>query len=444
MSVTTGNNIQLTTGTVTRQFGTYSMQIDLPTITGFSSTSFKLANMPTIEQDFDLQYESEDLSEIRVNLSEITFEVFDRIGDGKSFLNLVSNMDINDAMTIQSTVNGRTDYFIAKRENCEYDWLKRSVTVKAIAALRYDVVVQNYAIDAGDVITGTAADGITTRQWVLPQDVLNTFLDVQGSSVTKIVLGRSSFANYTSPRQGQLERNLGFKYSDVLSYENAQNTILKLSVIEGAMMGSMLGYAFYVVRNYDTDTTYNGENTKASISADDIEDYKIIPFEWNVREYDTLFRVTNEYNEPAPADTSPNLYVEKTINELGIGDLDIRYRLRDIVEFRWVAANSQYEELFDNSSPTPRITADLLSWNEHLRDNTREVYAYALGVQDDDYDVRYRLDLTIFGIESVLPFQFIEFGTGISPFVDSKKLRPSKMSYDLEANKVSIEGYFIG
>ena len=444
MSVTTGNNIQLTTGTVTRQFGTYSMQIDLPTITGFSSTSFKLANMPTIEQDFDLQYESEDLSEIRVNLSEITFEVFDRIGDGKSFLNLVSNMDINDAMTIQSTVNGRTDYFIAKRENCEYDWLKRSVTVKAIAALRYDVVVQNYAIDAGDVITGTAADGITTRQWVLPQDVLNTFLDVQGSSVTKIVLGRSSFANYTSPRQGQLERNLGFKYSDVLSYENAQNTILKLSVIEGAMMGSMLGYAFYVVRNYDTDTTYNGENTKASISADDIEEYKIIPFEWNVREYDTLFRVTNEYNEPAPADTSPNLYVEKTINELGIGDLDIRYRLRDIVEFRWVAANSQYEELFDNSSPTPRITADLLSWNEHLRDNTREVYAYALGVQDDDYDVRYRLDLTIFGIESVLPFQFIEFGTGISPFVDSKKLRPSKMSYDLEANKVSIEGYFIG
>jgi len=444
MSVTTGNNIQLTTGTVTRQFGTYSMQIDLPTITGFSSTSFKLANMPTIEQDFDLQYESEDLSEIRVNLSEITFEVFDRIGDGKSFLNLVSNMDINDAMTIQSTVNGRTDYFIAKRENCEYDWLKRSVTVKAIAALRYDVVVQNYAIDAGDVITGTAADGITTRQWVLPQDVLNTFLDVQGSSVTKIVLGRSSFANYTSPRQGQLERNLGFKYSDVLSYENAQNTILKLSVIEGAMMGSMLGYAFYVVRNYDTDTTYNGENTKASISADDIEEYKIIPFEWNVREYDTLFRVTNEYGEPAPADTSPNLYVEKTINELGIGDLDIRYRLRDIVEFRWVAANSQYEELFDNSSPTPRITADLLSWNEHLRDNTREVYAYALGVQDDDYDVRYRLDLTIFGIESVLPFQFIEFGTGISPFVDSKKLRPSKMSYDLEANKLSIEGYFIG
>ena len=444
MSVTTGSNIQLTTGTVTRQFGTYSMQIDLPTITGFSSTSFKLANMPTIEQDFDLQYESEDLSEIRVNLSEITFEVFDRIGDGKSFLNLVSNMDVNDAMTIQSTVNGRTDYFIAKRENCEYDWLKRSVTVKAIAALRYDVVVQNYAIDAGDVITGTAADGITTRQWVLPQDVLNTFLDVQGSSVTKIVLGRSAFANYTSPRQGQLERNLGFKYSDVLSYENAQNTILKLSVIEGAMMGSMLGYAFYVVRNYDTDTTYNGENTKASISADDIEDYKIIPFEWNVREYDTLFRVTNEYNEPAPADTSPNLYVEKTINELGIGDLDIRYRLRDIVEFRWVAANSQYEELFDNSSPTPRITADLLSWNEHLRDNTREVYAYALGVQDDDYDVRYRLDLTIFGIESVLPFQFIEFGTGISPFVDSKKLRPSKMSYDLEANKVSIEGYFIG
>ena len=444
MSVTTGSNIQLTTGTVTRQFGTYSMQIDLPTITGFSSTSFKLANMPTIEQDFDLQYESEDLSEIRVNLSEITFEVFDRIGDGKSFLNLVSNMDVNDAMTIQSTVNGRTDYFIAKRENCEYDWLKRSVTVKAIAALRYDVVVQNYAIDAGDVITGTAADGITTRQWVLPQDVLNTFLDVQGSSVTKIVLGRSSFANYTSPRQGQLERNLGFKYSDVLSYENAQNTILKLSVIEGAMMGSMLGYAFYVVRNYDTDTTYNGENTKASISADDIKDYKIIPFEWNVREYDTLFRVTNEYGEPAPADTSPNLYVEKTINELGIGDLDIRYRLRDIVEFRWVAANSQYEELFDNSSPTPRITADLLSWNEHLRDNTREVYAYALGVQDDDYDVRYRLDLTIFGIESVLPFQFIEFGTGISPFVDSKKLRPSKMSYDLEANKVSIEGYFIG
>lgn len=442
MSVTTGNNIQLTTGTVTRQFGTYSMQIDLPTISGFSSTSFKLASMPKLEQDFDIQYESVDLSEIRVNLSEIQFEVFDGMGDGQSFFNMVSNMGVNDAMTIQSTVNGRTDYFIAKRENCEYDWQKRSVTVKAIAALRYDVIVTNYSIDAGDIISGFASDGVSPKDWVLPHNVVKTFLESQGSSVTTIILGRSTYANDTSP--SQVYTNLAFTETDVDTYTEAQDIVLKMSVVEGAMMGSMLGYAFYVVRNYDTDTTYNGENTKATINADDIEDYKVIPFEWNVRDYDTLFTALNSFSAPAPSVGTPNLYVTKEINAAGIGDLNLRYTLEPITEFEWNSTDNQYEEVFGTSIPATPYTTRLLDWNEDLRDNTREVYAYALGVQDDDYDVRYRLDLTIFGIESVLPFQFIEFGTGISPFVDSKKLRPSKMSYDLEANKVSIEGYFIG
>jgi hypothetical protein len=403
--------------------------------------------MPTIEQDFDLQYESEDLSEIRVNLSEITFEVFDRIGDGKSFLNLVSNMDINDAMTIQSTVNGRTDYFIAKRENCQYDWLKRSVTVKAIAALRYDVIVTNYAIDAGDIISGFDNTGAISKEWVLPQNVIEAFLESQGSSVTTVILGRSIYANSIIP--SQVNTNLAFLEGNVDTYTKAQNIVLKMSVVEGAMMGSMLGYAFYVVRNYDTDTTYTDGvttvNTMTTIDADDIEDYKIIPFQWNVREYDTLFTALNSFSQPTPDATDPNnLYVTKEVNAAGIGDLNLRYTLEPIAEFEWNSTDNQYEEVFGQSPVSPFYTTELLNWNEDLRDNTREVYAYALGVQDDDYDVRYRLDLTIFGIESVLPFQFIEFGTGISPFVDSKKLRPSKMSYDLEANKVSIEGYFIG
>lgn len=451
MSVVTGNSIQLTTGTVTRQFGTYSMQIDLPPVSGFLSTTIKLASMPVLEQDFDFQYSADNLSEFRVNLSEITFEVFDGMGDDKSFFELVSELGIDEVLSIQSSINGRSDYFFATRNNCEYNWKKRSVTVKAKAALRYDVRVTSYSVPSGDIIDGFDNTGVTAKQWVFHKNAIDAFLSSQGSNPTKVVLGRSVYASDTAVSQDAGEPYLAISYDDIDTYSEAQDFILRLSIVEGAMMGTIMGYAFYVVRNYSTATTYYDPDTTttvdtyANINADDIADYKIVPFEWNIRNYRTLFRAANQFDAPSEGTGSPALYRNEEVYPWGVGDLTLRYTADPIVEFEYDFANNKYVEVFGVSAPVTPYTDKLLDWNEELRDTSRQIYAYALGVPDDEFtDVRYRLNFTVFGVESVLPFQFVQFGTGINNFVDNKKLRISNVKYDLEANKVDIEGYFIG
>ena len=75
--------LTVNTGNVTRQFGTFSSQISM-THASDVTTTMKLANMPKISQDFDVQDDVNDLSEFRVNISEISITIFDELGNGNS------------------------------------------------------------------------------------------------------------------------------------------------------------------------------------------------------------------------------------------------------------------------------------------------------------------------------------------------------------------------
>lgn len=457
MSLTIGTAITLSTGNVARQFGTYSMEIDTPAVTGYSSTTMKLKTLPKLSQDFDLQVEAQDLSELKINLSEIEFVVFDELGDGESLINLISGLSLSDAIKIKSSVtptgeSARVDYFLANKSNCSYDWFSRTVTIKATSAFRYDNTITGYSI-SGLTIAGTTtpAGGDNGEPWILPADLIQTFLETQGDSPNTFIVG-STFDKFkadftTNDITWALASNAyddGIQGADT-AYAQAQETVIKLSVIEGALVGIAMGDAFYVRRNYNTETTVGGVNTYVTLSASDIESYELKTNERSIRNYNTEFRIQVERENETETATTTYLkggIATQEISAFGAYDVDLDYQYL-------LAGNPDMYIIEDVSGYGVSHTTDAeyTSYSVSFDDDARQSYAAALGITGVTgalANQMFLVQVEFFDVTSFRPFQFIKFGTDINPFLNGKKLRPSSFEYDLENDRVIVEGYFVG
>ena len=99
--------LTVNTGSVTRQFGTFSAQMSM-THTSDVTTTMKLANMPKISQDFYVQDEVNDLSELRVNIAEVSITIFDELGNGNSLFTYIDALGLSDTIQIQVTTPSRS------------------------------------------------------------------------------------------------------------------------------------------------------------------------------------------------------------------------------------------------------------------------------------------------------------------------------------------------
>ena len=93
--------------------------------------SFQTRVSIELTQDFEMQDELNDLSELRVNLSEISLSIFDTLGNGSTLFSYIDSMTLSDTIQVKITVNSGVDFFITKKESCNYDWFSRKVTFKA-------------------------------------------------------------------------------------------------------------------------------------------------------------------------------------------------------------------------------------------------------------------------------------------------------------------------
>jgi hypothetical protein len=66
------SKITINTGSVTRQFGSFSstLEFDIDDASDVTTT-MKMAKMPTLSQDFDLQEEVESVSDFKMNSSKV-------------------------------------------------------------------------------------------------------------------------------------------------------------------------------------------------------------------------------------------------------------------------------------------------------------------------------------------------------------------------------------
>ena len=416
--------LTVNTGNVTRQFGTFSSQISM-THTSDVTTTMKLANMPKISQDFDVQDDVNDLSELRVNISEISITIFDELGNGNSLFTYINALSLSDTIQIQVTTPSGTDYFIATKSSCEYDWQARKVSIKAQAALRYDVQVTNYDTSSYETSGETNADdGL-----IVSTDVIRAFLEAQGSSPTVKILGHFSSvtkSNITSLPIDPAPRYIIFDGQYVDTYSEGQDITLKLSIVEGAVVGAMMGYSFYVRRNFNStsDSDYY-----AQIGSSDLKSFGVSFNERHIRNFDSILAIQDNING-AQISTATTEVIDAT----GAQDIDINYFVPDM------------HTVFFNPSPVAKwqlatTGSSALSQSDMnaISADARDSYKKSLGITSS-----YSVDFEIFGISTLKPYQFIQFDSDIHPTVNSKKVRPSYLEYDLESDTIKGEGYIIG
>lgn len=416
--------LTVNTGNVTRQFGTFSSQVSM-THTSDVTTTMKLANMPKISQDFDVQDDVNDLSEFRVNISEISITIFDELGNGNSLFTYINALSLSDTIQIQVTTPSGTDYFIATKSSCEYDWQARKVSIKAQAALRYDVQVTNYDTSSFETSGETNADdGL-----IVSTDVIRAFLEAQGSSPTVKILGHFSSvtkSNITSLPIDPAPRYIIFDGQYVDTYSEGQDITLKLSIVEGAVVGAMMGYSFYVRRNFNStsDSDYY-----AQIGSSDLKSFGVSFNERHIRNFDSILAIQDNING-AQISTATTEVIDAT----GAQDIDINYFVPDM------------HTVFFNPSPVAKwqlatTGSSALSQSDMnaISADARDSYKKSLGITSS-----YSVDFEIFGISTLKPYQFIQFDSDIHPTVNSKKVRPSYLEYDLESDTIKGEGYIIG
>ena len=416
--------LTVNTGNVTRQFGTFSSQISM-THASNVTTTMKLANMPKISQDFDVQDEVNDLSELRVNIAEVSITIFDELGNGNSLFTYIDALGLSDTIQIQVTTPSGTDYFIATKSSCEYDWQARKVSIKAQAALRYDVQVTNYDTSSYETSGETNADdGL-----IVSSDVIRAFLEAQGSSPTVKILGH--FSSVTKSDISTIPAPTSIRYiifdgQYVDTYAEGQDVTLKLSIVEGAVVGAMMGYSFYVRRNFDStsDSDYY-----AQIGSSDLKSFGVSFNERHIRNFDSVLAIQDNI-DGAQISTSTTEVIDAT----GAQDIDINYFVPDM------------HTVFFNPSPVAKwqlamTGSSALSQSDMnaISDDARDSYKKSLGITSS-----YSVDFEIFGISTLKPYQFIQFDSGIHPTISSKKVRPSYLEYDLESDTIKGEGYIIG
>jgi hypothetical protein len=416
--------LTLNTGNVARQFGTFSSQITM-THTSDVTTTMKMAKMPTISQDFDVQEEVDDITEFRTNLSEISIEIFDELGNGDSLFTYIDALGLSDTIQIQVTTPTGTDYFIATKSSCEYDWFARKISIKAQAALRYSVQVTNYDTSSYETSGETNADdGL-----IVSSDVIRAFLEAQGSSPTVKILGhfssvtKSDISTIPSPTS---IRYIVFDGQYVDTYAEGQDVVLKLSIVEGAVVGAMMGYAFYVRRNFasTSDTDYY-----AQIGSSDLKSYGVSFNDRHVRNFDSTLAIQDNIDgfQISTATT-------EVIDSTGAQDITINYYVPDMhTVFFNPSPVTKWQLATSGSSALSQTDMDDIS------DDARDSYKKSLGITSS-----YSIDFEIFGIGTLKPYQFIQFDSDIHPTINSKKVRPSYLEYDLESDTIKGEGYIIG
>jgi len=416
--------LTVNTGNVARQFGTFSAQISM-THTSDVTTTMKMANMPKISQDFDVQEEVSDITEFRTNLSEVSLEVFDELGNGDSLFTYIDALGLSDTIQVQITTPSGTDYFITTKTSCEYDWFSRKISVKAQAALRYNVQVTNYDISSFE----TSGEPFADDGLIVSSDVIRAFLEAQGSSPTVKIIGHFSSvtkSDIINPPLDTPPRYIIFDSQYANTYAEGQDLTLKLSIVEGAVVGAMMGYAFYVRRNF---ASTSDSDYYAQIGSSDLKSFGVSFNERHIRNFDSILAIEDNI-DVVRISTSTTEVIDAT----GAQDISINYYVPDM------------NTVFFNPPPVTKwqlatTGASALSQSDmdDISDDARDSYKKSLGITSS-----YSVDFEIFGISTLKPYQFIQFDSGIHPTISSKKVRPSYLEYDLESDTIKGEGYIIG
>ena len=467
MGLPTGDIITLNSGNFTLSGNkTCSLSIVLQDKTGGtnfdSSYGITVLDIGDYEINFDLQDDASDLTKFLYNVNTFSGKFATKLSDTVDFGDILSQLEFSDIIKVSFTYDGNTDLFLCQKNDFEYDFMSRSVSFKCFSPFKFVDAIQAYDTSSVQVDAhyGGGDGTIYDYDVVTFRDLIDVYLNTFNTSSIKV---QSNFAfrkaDITGFSSGESLDDVTFVVLNALTGNDAskvqgannihviqnhtqlRTAVLSGGLIESAIVGTMFGEAFYVRRNYSSESDTNYFST---ISSSDLESFNI---KFHSSAVKSISVGTNDAATPEASESfnplNPQTLALTIPNFAATGDFGFADDTppsipnpQEITAVSEVGGNGIFTDVPMESNPSAGVfyTGEALT-----------IYKKILGAVDSTTFKGTILGITDTNGFKLKPYEWIKLDTNISAFVkpSNQKVRPSKLKYRFKENKINFEGYSI-
>jgi hypothetical protein len=413
----------------------------------------------------DEQEDTDTLTDFLYNTAQFTFSMqsdfVNSSGSKVSFGTYLNKLTFTDLVQIEIkyAINGGSlpstpDIFLAKKLDVTYDEIKRVFSVKAFNAMKFVNAITPYNPDSDEVLldfSGVQYKGVTAK------DLIKNYINTLSASTTARI--QSAFTKTKSDAEGLNNGATGTFHmfitdtngSNILTdstisgglnqfaatdIDGARSAVLRMGVVESAVIGSLFGENFYVRRDYEStsDTDFFTE-----LGASDLESLKIKFFGANMKSISISANNIGGSDAVAIEDLTIDATATKTLTiTIGV-----------FVNTQTLTGNLDVPTNVDVSNPSGRYrestSGSQVGAGLQLGTKALAIYKKVLGAANT-----VKFEFIVLGTEKLKPYEFAKLTASMSDFLvdgaigtGNNRVRPSSLEYDLKANKIKVKAYSI-
>ena len=414
----------------------------------------------------DEQEDTDTLTDFLYNTAQFSFtmqsDFINSSGSKVSFGTYLNKLTFTDLIQIEikyaisgGSLPSTPDIFLAKKLDVTYDEIKRVFSVKAFNAMKFVNAITPYNPDSDEVtlvFSGNTYKGLTAK------DLIKNYINTLSASTTARI--QSAFTKTKSDADGlgngvtgtfhmflsdvngsnienQSSIRGGNNQFNATTLEFARSAVLRMGVVESAVIGSLFGENFYVRRDYES-TSDN--NFFSELGGSDLESLKIKFFGDNVKSISISANNIGSSDAVAIEDLTIDATATKTLT-ITIGAFANTQTL--------TGTAPSVPPTVDVSHPSGRYR-ETTSGNQigaglQLGTNALAIYKKVLGAANT-----VKFEFTVLGTEKLKPYEFAKLTASMSDFLvdgaigtGNNRVRPSSLEYDLKNNKIRVKAYSI-
>lgn len=415
----------------------------------------------------DEQEDTDTLTNFLYNTAQFTFtmqsDFVNSSGSKVSFGTYLNKLTFDDLIQIEikyaisgGSLPSTPDIFLAKKLDVTYDEIKRVFSVKAFNAMKFVNAITAYNPDSDEVTlvyAGNTYKGLTAK------DLIKNYINTLSASTTARIqsaftktksdvdalttasdtgtfhmflsdVNNSNIENQTSIRGGTNQFN-------ATTFGFARSAVLRMGVVESAVIGSLFGENFYVRRDYEStsDTDFFSE-----LDGSDLESLKIKFFGANMK---SISISANNIGGSDAVAIGDDITIDATATKT------LAITIGAFANTQTLTGNLDVPQNVDVSHPSGRYR-ESASGNQAgagllLGTKAYDIYKKVLGAANT-----VKFEFTVLGTEKLKPYEFAKLTASMSDFLvdgaigtGNNRVRPSSLEYDLKANKIKVKAYSI-
>lgn len=391
-----------------------------------------IMDVASVEVDFDYVEQIGDITDYKINVPSLEFEILNGventdIGGKENLYGYLQGLGVADLIVAKMEFNSSFDYYYCTRNDVELDYENDRLKFRMFHPLKYGVIGFGRTFQTSDLSpkyvqlyyddgAGTTA---TINEGVLVRDYIETYLGAVGST-TNLVYKSTVYPKKYTDSFSDNEKNFALYDLTTHDFTVATGIVRELALTEAAIVGNVLGYAFYVPRNDRTDFVTLDENNFESLNVD---------FNPRSIRYVSLAVTLGDdtTTSPYPYDYFLVQYTNNLVDSDGRNDITLTFGDTSYVTaVAFDTASSKFE--FGNYQYGSLSTS--------FKDDLLDTYKRSLGV----LPFGSKISGKIIGVDTLKPYQSIYMDSSVS-MLGSAYYRPSYLKYDLMNDMIEFEAY---